>query len=47
MEGLTLRIMFSQEDKNETLSLEFIKDTTEYEVFDINDHQVKLRVEKI
>jgi len=33
--------------KNETLAKEFIKDTSDYEVFDINDHQVKLRVEKI
>jgi len=33
--------------KNETLALEFIKDTSDYEVFDINDHKVKLKVEKI
>ena len=33
--------------KNETLALEFIKDTSEYEEFDINDHKVKLKVEKI
>ena len=33
--------------KNETLAVEFIKDSGDYEVFDINDHQVKLKVEKI
>ena len=33
--------------KNETLALEFIKDTSDYETFDINDHKVKLKVEKI
>jgi len=33
--------------KNETLALEFIKDNSDYEVFDINDYQVKLKVEKI
>jgi len=33
--------------KNETLAVEFIKDTSLEEVFDINEHQVKLKVEKI
>ena len=33
--------------KNETLAVEFIKDSSEYEVFDINDHKVKIRVERI
>ncbi|MBR6641913.1 MAG: isoleucine--tRNA ligase, partial [Clostridia bacterium] len=33
--------------KNETLAVEFIKDSSDYEVFDINDHQVKIKVEKI
>jgi len=33
--------------KNETLSVEFIKDNSLEEVFDINEHQVKLKVEKI
>ena len=33
--------------KNETLAVEFVKDNTLEEVFDINEHQVKLKVEKI
>ena len=33
--------------KNETLAVEFIKDSSLNEVFDINEHQVKLKVEKI
>ena len=33
--------------KNETLAIEFIKDTSDYEVFDINDYDVKLKVEKL
>ncbi len=33
--------------KNETLALEFIKDSSISDVFDINDHKVKLKVEKI
>ena len=33
--------------KNETLALEFIKDSSISDVFDINDHKVKLKVEKM
>jgi len=33
--------------KNETLAVEFVKDNSDYEIFDINDHQVKLKVEKM
>ena len=33
--------------KNETLAVEFIKDMSLDEVFDINEHQVKLKVERI
>ena len=33
--------------KNETLALEFIKDSNIDETFDINDHRVKLKVEKV
>ena len=38
---------FGEYIKEETLSVELIKDSSDSEVFDINDHKVNLRVEKI